>query len=256
MAAVGEVAVGDRGERHGGEPLRGRAGGDRGAQRALGAGAMAHAHPVVEPARERIERDVSAKRLGVGARRLALAVVGDRGDAVEQREEAVLLVEHRYEVGDGHERGEPDSPAIAMGGAIEQGVTHEISGRHARRGRAQHRLADHQADIVGKAVVQAAPPMRGVVAQRRRGRHPHLAADDAHGAQRHVVGPEIEGRAATQIETGMVPVAGEDAVLDAAAMERKAHVRAAVVERDHAVAVGHDEHRTAGRADHHAAAVA
>jgi hypothetical protein len=33
--------------------------------------------------------------------------------------------------------------------------------------------------------------------------------------------PEIEGRAAPQIETGMMPMAGEDAILDAAAMERK-----------------------------------
>ena len=54
----------------------------------------------------------------------------------------------------------------------------------------------------------------------------------------------------------MVPVAGENAVLDAAAVERKSHVRAAVVERDHVLAIGHDKHRATGGTDHHAASVA
>jgi hypothetical protein len=45
--------------------------------------------------------------------------------------------------------------------------------------------------------------------------------------------PEIEGRAAPQIETGMMPMAGEDPVFDAAAMEGKAHMRTPVIERDH-----------------------
>ena len=194
------------------------------------------------------------ERLAVGARRLPLAVVGDGADAVEQREVAVVIVEHRKQIGQGDQRGQPGAPAIAMGGAVQQGVAHEVGGRHARRGRAQHRLADHQADVVGKTIVQAPPPMGRLLARRRLGRHPDLAVDDAHGAHRHVVGPEIEGRAAAQIEASVMPVAGEDAVLDAAAMERKTHVRTAVVERHHVVAVGHDQHRPGRRADHRAAA--
>jgi len=47
---------------------------------------------MAEPTRERFERDVSAERLGVGPRRLSLAVIGDGGDAVEQREIAVIFV--------------------------------------------------------------------------------------------------------------------------------------------------------------------
>jgi hypothetical protein len=54
----------------------------------------------------------------------------------------------------------------------------------------------------------------------------------------------------------MMPVAGQDPVLDAAAVKRKAHVRASVVEGDHIAAISHDQHGAAGRADHHAAAVA
>ncbi len=54
----------------------------------------------------------------------------------------------------------------------------------------------------------------------------------------------------------MVPVAGENAVLNAAPVERKAHVRAAIIKRDHVVAIGDDKDRAAWRADYHAAAVA
>jgi hypothetical protein len=43
--------------------------------------------------------------------------------------------------------------------------------------------------------------------RRRSGRHPDFALNDADRARRHVVRPEIEGRAAPQIETGMMPMA-------------------------------------------------
>jgi hypothetical protein len=175
---------------------------------------------------------------------------------MEQREEAVVLVEYRQQVGNGHKRGKPHAPAVAMGGTVEQGVARKLGGRYASSGRAKHRFGDYEADIVGKAIMQALPPMHRLVARCGRGRHPNLAIDDVDRACRHVVCPEIKGRTAAQIETGMMPVAGEDTVLDAAAMKRKAHVRAPVVEGDHIVAIGHDEHGAAGRADHHAASVA
>jgi hypothetical protein len=41
-----------------------------------------------------------------------------------------------------------------------------------------------------------------------------------------------------------MPMTGQNAVLDAAALEWKAHVRATVVEREGATAVVHDEDRT------------
>src|SRR5262249_30795795 len=85
-------------------------------------------------------------------------------------------------------------------------------------------------------------------------RHPHLPVDDAHVAKRDVVRPQIEGGAAAQVEAGMMPMAGENAIFDAAAVERKAHMRAAVVERNHVIAVG--DNGAAGRSDHHTAAVA
>jgi hypothetical protein len=55
---------------------------------------------------------------------------------------------------------------------------------------------------------------------------PNLAIYDANRAYRHVVCPEIEGRTAAQIETGMVPVASEDTVFDAPVVKRKTHMAA------------------------------
>src|SRR5262249_7318983 len=155
-----------------------------------------------------------------------------------------------------HEGGEPGPPALAVGSPIEQSVAHDFRGRHACRGSSQHRLANHQADVVGKAVMQSAAPMCRLIAHCPPGRHPHVTVDNAHYAQGHVVGPQVEGRPAAQVETGMMPVAGENAVLDAAAVERKTHMRAAVVERDYVLAIGHDKHRPAGSTDHNPASAA
>ncbi len=51
----------------------------------------------------------------------------------------------------------------------------------------------------------------------------------------------------------MVPVAGEDAVLDGPAMEWKSEVGTTVVQRMHLALVINDEKRAAPAADHHLA---
>ena len=71
--------------------------------------------------------------------------------------------------------------------------------------------------------------MRHVVSAR-----PRIDVDDAilddRGVGLDVVGPGIERAAALQIEAGVMPMAGEDAVGDAPLVQREAHVRAAVVD--------------------------
>ena len=76
------------------------------------------------------------------------------------------------------------------------------------------------------------------------GLHPDVAVAQLDRADRYVVRPQVEGAAAFEIEAGVVPVTGQDAVLDAAALEREAHVRATIVERENAAAVVDDEDRT------------
>jgi hypothetical protein len=58
----------------------------------------------------------------------------------------------------------------------------------------------------------------------------HLAAFDPSRERANVVGPLVESAAGVQIEARMMPVTSENAVLDAAATERKAHVRASIVD--------------------------
>ena len=76
--------------------------------------------------------------------------------------------------------------------------------------------------------------------------HPDLAVSQLDRARGRVVRPQIEGAAAFEVKAGVVPVAGEDAVLDAAPVEREAHVRAPIVERKDAPVVMDDEDRAMG----------
>ena len=74
--------------------------------------------------------------------------------------------------------------------------------------------------------------------------HPDVAIAHFDWADRYIVRPQVEGTAAFEIEAGVVPMTGQDAVLDAAALERETHVRAAIVECEDAPAIVDDEDRT------------
>src|SRR5262249_58667346 len=82
-----------------------------------------------------------------------------------------------------------------------------------------------------EAVVEPLAPMSCRIAVTEDRPHPDFAVTHLCRASRHVVCPQIEGTAAREIEAGVVPVAGKGAVLDAAAVQRKAPMRAAIVER-------------------------
>ena len=87
-------------------------------------------------------------------------------------------------------------------------------------------------------------PMRDGIGMPECRLHPDLAVAHLDGAGRRVVRPQVERAAAFKVEAGVVPVTGQDAVLDAAAVEREAHMRAPIVEGEDAIAVPDDEDRT------------
>ena len=117
---------------------------------------------------------------------------------------------------------------------------------------AQHRLGDDQTDVVLQSVLQPSPPVLAFVAGLRLRVNPYLAVLDAHREAAHVVGEGVEGAAAGQVEAGVMPVAGQDAVADAAPVKGKAHVRTSVVNRvDLALVVEHGN-GVAAAGDHHA----
>jgi hypothetical protein len=98
---------------------------------------------------------------------------------------------------------------------------------------------------VRKAIVKSPTPVRGGIGMAERGLHPDLAIANLDRTGWGVVGPQVEGAAAFEIETGVMPMAGQDPVLDAAPIERETDVRATVVEREDAAAVVHDQDRAA-----------
>ena len=88
--------------------------------------------------------------------------------------------------------------------------------------------------------------MAGGISLAERRLDPDLATTQLDRAGRNVVGPQIEGAAARQIEARVMPMTSEDAILDAAAIEGKAHMRAAIVQGEDAFPViNHQDRRMA-----------
>ncbi len=123
---------------------------------------------------------------------------------------------------------------------------------HPGRELSPHSLRDHEPEVVSQAVVEpTAPVTRGVVMAERR-LDPDLSITHLNRTGRHVIGPEIERAAARQIEARVMPVTGKYPVRDAAAVERKTHVRASIVEREHPSAVVDHQDRGMATMQHEA----
>src|SRR5262245_47888452 len=86
-----------------------------------------------------------------------------------------------------------------------------------------HRLGDDKTEIVCQAVRKPLAPVGGGIDVTECGFHPHVSIAYLDRANRYVVCPQVEGAAAFEIEAGVVPVTGQDAILDAAAFERETH---------------------------------
>ena len=104
-------------------------------------------------------------------------------------------------------------------------------------------LGNDQREVLLQAVAQAAAVVGQFVAVAAQ-INPDVAVDHGRWERRHVVGPQVEGAAGRHVEARVMPVAGEDAVVDAAAIQGEAHVGAAVIQGVNAVAVA-DEHQGA-----------
>jgi len=107
-----------------------------------------------------------------------------------------------------------------------------------------HGLGDDEAEVVCEAILKPLTPVRGGIGITERGFHPHFAIAQFDREDRYVVRPQIEGAAAFEIEAGVVPMTGQDAILDAAALKREAHVRTPIIEGEDAPVVIDDKDRT------------
>ena len=132
--------------------------------------------------------------------------------------------------------------ARPVAGAELEADPERLDGVGAAVDEADHGLRDHERDVALEAVVQPGAAVRERIAERRQV-DPDLAVAQLDREDAQVVGPLVERAAGGDVEAGVVPVAGEDAVLERPAVEREAHVRAAVVDRADAVAVGEERER-------------
>ena len=78
---------------------------------------------------------------------------------------------------------------------------------------------------------------------------PHHAIPYLDRRRGNVISPKVKGAATSEVKTRVMPMAGQDAVFDRAAMERKSKMRAAVVKGKHPSIIIDDEQRTASAAN-------
>src|SRR5262249_34742912 len=136
------------------------------------------------------------------------------------------------------------APTVAVLNAKQRDLSHDIRWRHPGGKLAVNGFGDNKAQDMREAVVQPLAPMPCRIAVTEDRPHPDFAATPLGRASRHVVCPEIEGTGDREIAAGVVPAAGKGAVLAAAAIQRKAHMRAAIVEREDTICVVDDQYRS------------
>ena len=75
--------------------------------------------------------------------------------------------------------------------------------------------------------------MSGFVPRRRGWVYPHFTINDANGEGPDIIGEEIESAATGQIESGMMPVASQNTILDTATVQGESHVGTPVIKSVH-----------------------
>src|SRR5437899_4619647 len=114
------------------------------------------------------------------------------------------------------------------------------------------RLRQNEREVLFQAFAGAHALVRhGVI--RARDVYPDLVASHFDREDANIVSPWVERSATGQVEASVVPVAGQDAVLHTASIERESHMRAAVVYRVDTLPMANEEKRVAGDRSHLAA---
>src|SRR5215831_2453062 len=206
---------------------------------------MTHRCPSPQPALE--GREIRPAREGNTSPpwRLAVAVRRNAAGAVEQGGVGLLFRQNGQGIAERSENRQANVPTVAVLDPEQRDLPHDIRRQHAGRELAVNGFGDDKIQDMREAVVEPLAPMRSSrIRVAEDGPHPDFAVTDFGEAGRHVVCPQIEGTATREIEAGVVPVAGQAAILDAAAIQGKAHMWAAIVEREDTTFVVDDEYRT------------
>jgi hypothetical protein len=165
---------------------------------------------------------------------------------MEKGEIGVLLRQQRQEIGERRQDRQTHAPAVAVLRSEQRHLTHDVGKRHVGRELTMHGLGDDEGQVVLEAVRKPLTPVRRRIGMTERGLHPEVAITHLDREDRDVVCPKVKGAAAFEIEAGVVPMTGQDPVLDAAALQREAHVRATIVDGEDAPAIVDHKDRTMG----------
>jgi hypothetical protein len=93
-----------------------------------------------------------------------------------------------------------------------------------------HRLGNHESDVALQAILKPLK-LSGLFIHPRRGINPDLTPLHTDGEGPDIIGPGVEGTATRKIKASVVPVTGQDPVVERAAVQGKPHVRASIVNR-------------------------
>ncbi len=231
VAAVQVAVVGRRREEHVGQLLPRGPGANRRDERPLRAVGVAHLDEAAEPTPQPLGLQVGARqRIEREPRWLHRRIGGDIGKAVIEGGGALVTLQPREQVHQARERRQPTEPAATppQRAELEPGAK-GVGAAGVSLGEPDRRLGENERDVPPQPVVQALPLVRERV-HRRRQIDVDVVALDLHREPAQVVRPLVERATGAQVEARVVPVAGEDPVGDRAAMERKAHVRTAIVD--------------------------
>ena len=238
-------------EDHLAELLRRQPDRDRGAQRPLRRLLRACLDEAPEPGAVHLGAPLlRLERIEVEVRWLPGRRARDVHEPLVERAWPVRRRQQRQHVRHRREDREPAAPACRPVAGAEERRALEQRRRRAELVETDHRLRDHQPQVLLESLVELAQPVAAPVGLDRSGVEPDLAVAQLHAEGGHVVREGIEGRAPCEVEARVVPVTGQDAVAHGPAAEREAHVRAAVVERVHAPLDDVDDDRAAARRDH------
>ena len=232
VAAVEIEMVGGRGHDHVGDVGAGRALPHRGQQAAFRPLGAADLDKVAQPALEVLVGNllvVQGADLELG--RHSRTVPRHVNKPVKQGRNPVVSLQVIAEVGHRAEDGQARGPVLPVPHAVERPKPGDLIGPDAAVQEADDRFADDEAEILLHPFPKPARPTRHRIPLRPGRAQVDLAPLDSDRIGLHVVGEQIEGAAAGQVEAGVMPVAGENPVLDRAAIEGEAHVRTAVVDR-------------------------
>jgi hypothetical protein len=247
VSAVDEDVIGDGRKHHRldvGQAARLR---ERGLERPLGRVGRTRVDEPPIPAPETVDRQrLRFERTHRKTRRVIVGVARDEREAVHERECLVVGRELGEQVGHRDQHSEPGTPArTAVAGAELHAGAHDLRWRHARVEQTQHRLGDHERDIVLEPVAQPALEMAdGIVANPRP--HEHVVVPNLDVERARIISPKVEGAARHEIEACVMPVASDEAGLHGSLVQRKPEMGAAIFDRERsAVVPEHDDRQCA-----------